>query len=46
MIALTLKIKKTMMSHVDGLQLELLKDTAVHDNDLQFLPALSTAKQE
>ena len=33
-----------MMSHVDGLQLDFLIDTAVHDNNLQFLPALSTAK--
>jgi hypothetical protein len=34
----------SMMSHVDGLQLEFLKDIAVHDNNLQFLPALSTTK--
>ena len=33
-----------MMSHVDGLQLEFLKDTAVYDNNLQFLTALSMVK--
>jgi hypothetical protein len=33
-----------MMSHVDGLQLDFLIDTAVNDNNLQFSPELSTAK--